>query len=108
MKIPYLLLILPMLYWTGCNVEVSQEKEAAKTLPTQLYQYTDQLEPGWSSFENIDAGKGQGGKENFGAKGHPYNKIKAGETKSLLKVDGPGIVNRMWITISDRSPRLRA
>lgn len=106
MKTHHLLLILPLLQWTtSCNVDVSKEKEV-KGLPTQLYQYTDQSQPGWSSFENIDAAKGQGGKENLGAKGHPYNKIKAGETRSLLKVDGPGIVNRMWITISDRSPQM--
>jgi len=99
----YLNLVLIALF--SCNIQ--KEHQAPPTaLPLLLYQYTDQSTPAWSSFENITAEKGKGGRENFGAKGHPYNKIKAGQTKTLLKVDGPGIINRMWITISDRSPQM--
>jgi len=61
----------------------------------------------WSSFENQGAVKGGGGFENRGAKGHAFDKISAGETISLLDYSGSaGIINRMWITINDRSPKM--
>jgi len=90
----------------GCTTPEKSVTQEVKGLPVQLYEYTDQSTPAWSSFENIDALKGAGGKENKGAKGHPYNKIRAGETRTLMHADGPGIVNRMWMTISDRSPQM--
>ncbi len=71
-----------------------------------LFEFDSSSSPRWSSFENITAEKGKGGMENNGAKGHPSNGIEAGETKVLLNVQGPGIVNRMWATIIDRSPEM--
>lgn len=75
-------------------------------LPQNLFEYTDEISPRWSSFENITAEKGAGGKENSGAKGHPFEYLKAGETKVLLDFEGPGIINRIWVTIADRSPEM--
>lgn len=72
----------------------------------ELYKLPDNMHTGWSSFENRTAGKGEGGKENKGAKGHAFNKIKAGEEITLLKVEGSGVVNRIWMTFSDRSPEM--
>ncbi|MDX1471577.1 MAG: glycoside hydrolase family 172 protein, partial [Flavobacteriaceae bacterium] len=60
----------------------------------------------WYSFENINAEKGQGGKENKGAKGHPADRIVAGETVTLLETNESGVINRIWITINDRSPEM--
>ncbi|HEA29007.1 MAG TPA: DUF2961 domain-containing protein [Leeuwenhoekiella sp.] len=60
----------------------------------------------WSSFENRKAEKGEGGKENQGAKGHPFNRINAGESIDLLDVKGSGTVRRIWLTFSDRSPEM--
>ena len=37
----------------------------------------------WSSFENLAARKGEGGRENQGAKGHAFDSIKPGETVGL-------------------------
>ena len=74
--------------------------------PYKLFEYTDQLTPRWSSFENISAEKGKGGIENQGAKGHPCVQIRAGESKTILDIAGPGIINRIWITIDDRSPQM--
>ena len=71
-----------------------------------IFEFDSNSSPRWSSFENITAGKGQGGKENNGAKGHPSNGIEPGETKVLLNVQGQGIVNRIWATIIDRSPEM--
>jgi hypothetical protein len=44
--------------------------------------------------------------ENNGAKGHACDSIRAGSTKTILKMEGPGVINRIWITISDRSPEM--
>jgi len=60
--------------------------------------------PRWSSFENPSAAPGAGGSENQGAKGHAYDRLLPGETKPLLDLAGPGIVRRIWLTISDRTP----
>jgi Protein of unknown function (DUF2961) len=72
----------------------------------QLYAYDDNMEARWSSPENPNGAKGAGGKTNFGAKGHPYDTIAAGASLELLKVTGAGIIQRMWITINDRSPEM--
>ncbi|MBN1481709.1 DUF2961 domain-containing protein [candidate division KSB1 bacterium] len=68
------------------------------------YVYTDNLTPVWTSFENSTGEKGVGGMENNGAKGHPYERFRAGETKTLLDLQGPGIINRMWVTLQPRAP----
>ena len=60
----------------------------------------------WSSFENPTARKGEGGRENQGAKGHAFDSIKPGETKVLLDVAGSGVVRRMWITLRPRDPKI--
>jgi len=70
-----------------------------------LYEYRD-IETRWSSFENINAEKGRGGIENHGAKGHPSDVVRAGESVTLLNVTGPGMIRRIWITINDRSPEM--
>lgn len=70
-----------------------------------LYQFQN-LETRWSSFENISASKGKGGAENNGAKGHACDHIPSGQSVTLLDVEGPGIINRMWFTIDDRSPEM--
>ncbi len=71
-----------------------------------IFEFDSSSTTKWSSFENIRAAKGKGGTENRGAKGHPAEGIEPGETKVLLNVTGAGIVNRIWLTISDRSPQM--
>ena len=58
----------------------------------------------WASFENPTAEKGAGGQENSGAKGHPCGHLKAGETTVLMKYNGAGEINRIWMTLGNRSP----
>ncbi|HEY1217162.1 MAG TPA: DUF2961 domain-containing protein, partial [Bryobacteraceae bacterium] len=70
----------------------------------QLYQLPAGAQSRDSSFENLNGLKGQGGKSNATAKGHAFEDLKAGETKTLLKVSSAGIIQRIWMTISDRSP----
>ena len=71
-----------------------------------LYQHIPGASSRVSSFENLNGMKGQGGKENATAKGHAFEDLKAGQTKALLNVGGAGMVQRMWVTISDRSPEM--
>ncbi|MCR8556984.1 DUF2961 domain-containing protein [Mucilaginibacter sp. BJC16-A38] len=59
-----------------------------------------------SSLENLNGRKGQGGKSNAGAKGAAFSSLKAGECKSLLDIRSAGIIQRIWLTISDRSPEM--
>jgi hypothetical protein len=73
-----------------------------------LYRFQSGSEPRWHSPENRTGAKGAGGQENKGAKGRAWDTISAGETYVLAEAQGPGIVDRMWITLNDRSPeRLR-
>lgn len=79
--------------------------EQTSTSNRNLYEFQN-AETRWSSFENITAAKGKGGAENNGAKGHACDEVKAGQSVTLLEVEGPGIINRMWFTIVDRSPEM--
>src|ERR1700712_4564641 len=82
----------------GLNAQTASGKK--------MYEFDHNSTPRWSSFENIKAEKGKGGMENNGAKGHPADALAPGETKVLLSAAGPGIINRIWVTISDRSPQM--
>jgi hypothetical protein len=96
-------------YFVPISLLFSCQSEKPKTveqvLNAPLFQYQD-IETRWNSFENPTSGKGTGAMENKGAKGHPYDILKAGETKVLLDVQGMGIITRMWFTIQDRSPQM--
>ena len=60
----------------------------------------------WTSFENPSGSKGAAAKENKGAKGHAFDRILAGDSCVLLDMDGPGIINRIWLTVSKRDPEM--
>jgi len=100
----YRILALAIAYiaLSGC---ANGPKKQPSTHPDP-FEYTDNLEPRWSSPENSNGAKGAGGKENNGAKGHPYDSIAAGAAKELLNIQSAGIINRIWITINDRSPHM--
>ena len=68
-----------------------------------IYTYDPNIETRWSSGENLNGARGAGGKENNGAKGHPTDNIDAGTSRTLLDIQGQGIINRIWFTINDRS-----
>lgn len=69
----------------------------------ELFEKPKGVSTGWSSFENLNGLKGQGGKENDGAKGHAFDKLQPGESKTLLDIEGSGIITRMWVTVNDKS-----
>ena len=77
-------------------------------LPAQaaIYQYRDDARSRWVSFENPTGAPGAGGPENRGAKGHAWEPVAAGETKTLLDAEGSGIIHRIWLTVQDRSPEM--
>ncbi len=71
-----------------------------------LYRYKDNVNTRWASFENPTAEKGRGNIENKGAKGHAFDSLKPGETKIFLDVQSCGVINRIWMTLSDRRPEM--
>src|SRR5699024_2441021 len=73
-------------------------------LPISPYGIPRDIKSRWTSPENRQGTKGGAAKENKGAKGHAFDKIETGETYVLLDVDEPGIVNKIRMTIKDRSP----
>lgn len=81
-------------------------KEAKIKSGSNLFEYDSNQETRWSSPENRNGGKGMGGRENNGAKGHAFDTIAAGQSCVLLDIQDQGIINRIWITIQDRSPEM--
>jgi hypothetical protein len=69
----------------------------------QLYKISDS-ETRWSSFENLTAEKGKGATANKGAKGHPCEAIQPGQSVTVLDIEGPGLINRIWATITPKTP----
>jgi hypothetical protein len=60
----------------------------------------------WATFENPTLARGAAGLENRTHKGHAFDRLPAGMTRTLLDVRGSGTVTRIWMTISDRSPEV--
>lgn len=68
-----------------------------------LYRSGGGMESRWSSFESLSAAKGRAAMENKGGKGHAFDHLMVGETKTLLNIEGSGTIRRMWFTIGPRS-----
>lgn len=60
----------------------------------------------WTSPENPSGRLGEGGKANDGAKGHAYDDIPVHGHVDLLNVKGAGRVDRIKLTVNDRSPKI--
>jgi hypothetical protein len=70
----------------------------------ELYRYRSGEETRWISPENPTGAKGAGARENRGAKGHAFETIPIGGAHVLADIRGAGTIDRMWMTIEDRSP----
>ena len=88
-------LVFAVVIFTFCAVSWAQ--------PDDLFRKPSKATTGWSSFENLNAVKGQGAMENRGAKGHAFDSLEAGESKVLLDVKGSGMITRMWFTLNSRN-----
>ena len=100
MRVDYLLiLIITLISCTNL-----QRPESADVVPFFEMPENRGHQTRWSSFENPTAAKGIGGTENNHAKGHAFERLLAGETKTLLNIEGSGVVRRMWITIMQKDP----
>ncbi len=72
-----------------------------------LYHLQKGVQTRWASPENWGAATGAGGTENGGRKGSPFFYLPAGADRVLAEVAGQsGTLRRIWITISDRTPRM--
>lgn len=74
--------------------------------PADFYRYTPAERTVWFSPENRAGRPEGGGIENNGAKGHAWDNIPAGSTYVLADVHTAGTIERMWMTIDDRSPEV--
>src|SRR5580704_7169070 len=72
--------------------------------PSDISQKRSDAETRWASFENPLAQKGAGATENKGFKGHPFDSLEPGETKSLMHAVGSGEIRRMWFTLDSEDP----
>ncbi|HTJ14697.1 MAG TPA: glycoside hydrolase family 172 protein [Dinghuibacter sp.] len=72
----------------------------------QLYHFDAHSLPRWSSPENRNGVQGKGAMAGGGNKGQASFTLAAGQTLDLLDIRGQGIIHRIWITVTDRSPRM--
>jgi hypothetical protein len=89
-------LVMPLLLWRGGSTLFAQD----------LYTMPQGVHSTVSSLENLNGEKGQGGRSNAGAKGSAFTSLKAGDSKTLLNIRSAGIIQRIWVTIDDRSPEM--
>lgn len=75
-------------------------------LQAQIWEVPDGVETRWVSFENPSGDKGKAAQSNRGAKGNAFKWIMAGDSCVLLSQEGAGIINRIWMTVSDRTPQM--
>jgi hypothetical protein len=92
---------LTPVFFTLLSVMGCRENQRQKA----LYESAD-MQTRWSSPENPNGIMANGGKANNHAKGHPYDSIPPGKALELLNIRETGIINRIWITIDDRSPEM--
>jgi Protein of unknown function (DUF2961) len=72
-----------------------------------LFTIPDNVETRWASPENPKGEKGRAAQSNGGRKGSPSFPLKAGEQRILAEASAvSGTIRRIWVTISDRSPKM--
>ncbi|UZK67134.1 glycoside hydrolase family 172 protein [Sphingomonas sp. M1-B02] len=77
---------------------------ASPAYAQEVYELPKSEESRWISPENPTGAKGAGAKENRGGKGHAFDTIPVGGTLALADIKGMGVIDRIWMTIEDRSP----
>ena len=96
-----------MLRGIGLVVALTTILCAARTDAQTLYSLPDRIETRWASPENPSGARGAGGEANAGRKGAPFVAVPAGGRVVLAEATGTsGIVRRIWMTLSDRTPAM--
>jgi len=99
----FLLATLFVLHIAGCGTTTPSKNRVG---PGDLYRKPPGVETRWASFENPTAEKGRGGTGNKGAKGHPFDSMEPGETKTLIEADGSGTIRRIWLTLNPMDKKM--
>jgi hypothetical protein len=80
---------------------------AETVMPQALFEMPEGVESRWANGENPKGEKGKAGQANGGRKGAPAIAVPAGESRLLAEASGSsGVVQRIWMTLPDRSPRM--
>lgn len=77
---------------------------ASPAAAQEVYSLPKGEETRWISPENPTGAKGAGAQENKGGKGHAFDTIAIGASHTLAAIEGAGVIDRIWMTIEDRSP----
>jgi hypothetical protein len=77
---------------------------ATPSVAQEVYELPKDEETRWISPENPAGAKGAGAQENKGGKGHAFDTIATGASRMLADIKGIGVIDRIWMTIEDRSP----
>ena len=88
----------------ACAMIACTAPALAQTDAEPLYRFQPGTETRWASPENPTGAKGAGARENRSAKGHAFETIPVGRSLVLAEIKGAGTIDRMWMTIEDRSP----
>jgi hypothetical protein len=95
-------LLAPLIVVAAIFVMPAAAKAQAEAAP--LFQYQPDVRPHWASPENPTAAPEAGARENRGGKGHAFETIPVGNSLVLAEIAGAGTIDRIWMTIEDRSP----
>jgi hypothetical protein len=72
-----------------------------------LYEFPKGLQTRWFSPENPLGLPGQGAKTNRGGKGRASVDLAPGKELELMRAQGPGVLRRIWLTVSEqRDPKV--
>jgi len=90
----------PVMAWAQSHSTPGQAVNTSAYLSDSLFRKpAPSLQTRWFTFENQNGQKGAAGRANFGRKGSPAPRVKAGETFVLLDVKDSGTIRRIWSTI---------
>lgn len=97
MKTQIRLLLISILF--GSSIYTHGQITDPEASSNYLYKKVNGVESRAVSFENPNGLKGKAGMENIGAKGHAFERIKPGETKTLFDIQDMGVIRRFCMTI---------
>ncbi len=94
------ILIFVTLVIFSCSHKEEKSKWTASDIRTYYKAAPENVQTRWSSAENPNAEKGQGGKTNKGAKGDAFRMIGPGDSSIIFDQKGAGIITKIWSACS--------